>query len=268
MENKYSYTIVIVNTLFIILLLWIWVFLYYFYTHLNITKCGDWKIFQNNICIEETIACNIENGIGKQIREWDKYSVCYVASCNEWFDLDIENNVCLSSIRERTILYTGSVIANEHKIKEYPSIFINKPIEWWSIAVTIDFQPQYKEGKYDGYLYGENPNWNITDPQNFALFFFFGKEWQWSLSPYAFGYGWFFDVLATTKNWQFVNNNTLWLEWLIPWNQIVWWYARKIPIKDWVIFATNSDERTENYQYKRLNILDFILHIHWWLKKK
>lgn len=233
-------------------------------------KCESSETFFNGKCYQKEIMCIVENWTWSKFWEWNDYSECKISSCSVWFEL--VDNACLSETRKRLLSLSWSIIVQSHTLWSYPQIKINDTIQSGLIKMTIDFQELYKDGHYDGYLYGKNPNGTITNPQNFALSFFLGKENQWSFSPYTFGYGGFFNVLSQGKNWPFVNNNNLWLNGLIPWNQIVGWYTWSIPIENGVIFATNSDERTENYQYKRLNLLDYInnsvwlsLYIGWYL---
>lgn len=270
MKDKKNNIILIINAVFILFLLWIWYFLYYFYTELNNSDCKEWEILHNKQCMLETISCDFINWSWSKTWEWNDYSDCRVSSCSWWFELI--DNTCLSEIRQRTIVFTWSFAAKSHTLWSYQKIKINDTIQNGTIKITIDFQELYKNGLYDNFIYWWKKDWSHANPDKFWLFFFLWKWNQGALSPYTFGYGWFFDVLTQSERWILGNSSTLWLNWLVPWNQIIDWYSWEMPIENNIIFATNIDEWRSDYQFKRLNLLDYInnsiwsnLYIGWYL---
>jgi len=222
--------------------------------------CTDNQAFFDGKCYDKMISCNVENGSWEKNREWNTYSACEVTFCSNSFELI--DNACLPEIRMRKLILTWSFVAKSHILSSYPVIAIINPIQWWTIKMTIDFQKPYKDGRYDNFIYWGKADWSPAKPYNFWLFFFLGKWNQWRLSPYAFGYGWFFDALTLDSNGKPTNSSAIWANWVVPWNQIIWGYTREIPLKNNVIFATKTsepvNERRSDYQFKRLNLLDYI----------
>ncbi len=237
-------------------------------------KCSENQSFFDGKCYDNWISCSIDNGSWKKSREWNNYWKCIALNCNSWFELI--DNQCLSEVRTRSVVLNWPITTNSNKLWEYPSIKINKPIQWWTIRITIDFQKSYKDGRYDNFIYWWKVDWSPAKPYNYGLNFFLWKWNQWTLSSYAFGYWWFFDAITVDATWKPANSSNLWANGVVPWNQIIWWYNREIPIDNNVIFATKTseplNERRIDYQYKKLNILDYFnnnvwskIYIGWYL---
>lgn len=224
----------------------------------KILKCGNDESIFNGGCYSNTISCDIQNGSWQKNREWDNYSECLVISCNEWFEKI--NNSCISEIRERSIIFSGDFISKDKNIWSYPKIKINSQIVSWSIDYTIDFTQEYKN-TYSNYV-----EWKTSDGRDarsiFWLFFFLGDPLYASQSSYIYGRGGFFDSFSPNGT-TLSNSNTLGLNGIVEWKDIAWWYTRNIPISKDIIVANLEPDRTENYQYKRVNILDFINNSQW-----
>lgn len=233
-------------------------------------KCKDNQSFFDGKCYDNTINCVIENGIWIKKREWDDYSNCIATSCNEEYELI--DWTCQSLVRERVIRLNWPIFADAYSIWSYPLLRVNKEIQGWEIKMTIDFKEEYKDGRYDNFIYGWKLDWSNTNPAPFWLFFFFWKENQKLQSPYIFWYWWFFDAISNNNGGDLRNSNDLAINWVVPWNQIVGWYTWEIPISDNIVFATKKWEWSSDFKFKRLDIMNYIndnlwsnLYIWWFL---
>lgn len=253
------------------LLIFLWIIISWFtWTGPQSLKCDKEQSFFDWKCYDNQIKCIVENWYWIKKWEWNNYSECIIKNCNEWYEI-LENS-CVSKIRERKIVLNNEFIVKDYEIWAYPKIKINDEIYWWFIKYTVDYSDEYKKWPYSKwYIYGIRPDWT-TARSVFAFYFFLWENIYAKKSPYLEWFWWFFNVFAQRKSWDFRNDASKWLFWLIEWKYILWWYTREIPISNEVFVATKSEEWKEWYQYKPLRLKEYInkhiwsyLHIWWFL---
>lgn len=221
-------------------------------------KCNETETFYEWTCFLIEKQCEVANWNWVQSFTWWIYNECIVVSCNEGFE-KIENQ-CLPVIRERIALYTWTIIAWKYSLDQYPKIKINEKIEWWNILLNVNFTDDFMGWNYDNFIYWWTADGWFANPAPFWFYFFLWRETVPSLSPWL-AFWWFVNAISYNNWWDL--RTTQELNWVVPWNAIVGWYMRDIPIKNNLIVATKKWEWREDYKFKNIPLLNFINNSMW-----
>lgn len=117
-------------------------------------------------------------------------------------------------------------------INQYPAIKINKKIDSWKISFNISVSDSMKK------------SWYLkSDNYCFSFRFFI---WD-------FGNWWYYNVFRNSNN-GVANDQSIWLNWCIPWVVLANSNTRTIPLSDSIIVANDKD----SYWYHTINTLSFI----------